>query len=501
METMIRILHLEDDPADAELVQAILAQAGLACRITRAQTRDEFETGLGDGATDIILADYRLPMYDGMSALRLVQEHRPDIPFIFVSGTMGEEAAIEALTRGATDYVLKENLSRLASAVLRALQEAANRRERRQAEQQVALMSFALNGIHEAAFMIDEKARFQYVNDEACRLLGYSREELLTMDVADIYPGFLMERWSGHWIDLKDRGTLTFERELKTNDGRIFPAEINANYLEHDGRCYDLGLARDITERKQVERERLANLRFFEGMDKVNRAIQGADDLEEMMKDLLDVVLSIFDCDRAFLMYPCDPESRTWTGRMEVHKPEYPGVRDLKREMPIDPQVAETLRILLAADGPVAFGPGTPYALPEDVAQQFGFKCFMSMIIYPKIGRPWQFGIHQCAHARTWTAEEMRMFEAIGRRLADGLSILLSYRDSREKEEFLDNVVEHIPDMIFVKDAQTLRFVRSNKAGEQPCGILAGRVVRQNRSRLFPQGGGGVLYGQGPPGA
>ena len=93
-----------------------------------------------------------------------------------------------------------------------------------------------------------------------------------------------------------------------------------------------------------------------------------------MMKDVLDVILSIFDCDRAFLMYPCDPESPTWTCPMERNKPEYPGVRDLKLEMPMDPQVAETLRILLAEDGPVTFGPGTPYALPEDVSKQFGIQ-------------------------------------------------------------------------------------------------------------------------------
>ena len=136
MEPLISILHLEDDPVDAELVQANLAEAGLACSISVAQTRDEFETALRDSGMDIVLADYQLPRYDGMSALRLVLEVCPDLPFIFVSGAMGEEAAIEALTKGATDYVLKQNLSRLAPAVQRALEEARNLRERRQAEKQ-----------------------------------------------------------------------------------------------------------------------------------------------------------------------------------------------------------------------------------------------------------------------------------------------------------------------------------------------------------------------------
>ena len=130
----IHILHLEDEPADVELVQARLEEASLSCRITRVGTRDEFEEALHQEGHDIILADFRLPMYDGMSALRLAQELRPDIPFIFVSGTMGEEAAIQGLTQGATDYVLKDALLRLPAAIERALQEAENRRERKRAE-------------------------------------------------------------------------------------------------------------------------------------------------------------------------------------------------------------------------------------------------------------------------------------------------------------------------------------------------------------------------------
>jgi PAS domain S-box-containing protein len=182
METMIHILHLEDDPADAELVQAMLAEAGLACRITPAQTRDEFETALGDGGTDIILADYRLPTYDGMSALRLAHERCPEIPFIFVSGTMGEEAAIAALTQGATDYVLKHNLSRLAPAVQRALQEARNRRERKQAqealEQSEVKMRYILDSVDEGFIVIDREYRILSANRAFCKLAALDESQV-----------------------------------------------------------------------------------------------------------------------------------------------------------------------------------------------------------------------------------------------------------------------------------------------------------------------------------
>ncbi len=134
MEKEIQILHLEDDPIDAELVRALLESAGILCKITRVQTSDEFSNALHEGGYDLILADYKLPSYDGISALRFVQAERPDIPFIFVSGTMGEDAAIDGLTQGATDYVLKNKLGRLAPAVKRALSETENRKKCRQAE-------------------------------------------------------------------------------------------------------------------------------------------------------------------------------------------------------------------------------------------------------------------------------------------------------------------------------------------------------------------------------
>jgi DNA-binding response OmpR family regulator len=124
MNTFIHILHLEDDNQDAELVQAMFEVADIACQSTRVQSGAEFSDALFKEKFDIILADYQLPGYNGISALRLAQELCSDVPFIFVSGIMGEDAVIEGLTQGATDYVLKGKLARLAPAVKRALVDA-----------------------------------------------------------------------------------------------------------------------------------------------------------------------------------------------------------------------------------------------------------------------------------------------------------------------------------------------------------------------------------------
>jgi CheY-like chemotaxis protein len=131
----LHILLLEDDAGDAELIQGLLEAEHIVCKATRVQTRAEFVAALKDTGIDVILADYKLPSFDGFSALKLAMNERPDLPFIFVSGTVGEEVAIEAVKFGATDYVLKQRLSRLAPSVQRALREARERAERTRAEE------------------------------------------------------------------------------------------------------------------------------------------------------------------------------------------------------------------------------------------------------------------------------------------------------------------------------------------------------------------------------
>ena len=134
MKPPLRLLLLEDDPVDAELVAATLSEGGVVCTAQRVDTREAFLNALREGGYDLILADYSIPGFDGMTALGLAREEAPEIPFLFVSATIGEELAIDAMHQGATDYVLKQRLGRLVPSVLRALRERDERRERKKAE-------------------------------------------------------------------------------------------------------------------------------------------------------------------------------------------------------------------------------------------------------------------------------------------------------------------------------------------------------------------------------
>src|SRR5882762_561007 len=164
MKPPLRILHLEDNPADAELIQAILETEGIICAVTRVDTQADFFASIEQGGFDLILTDYTLPSFDGLSALKIALEKCPDVPFIFVSGTLGEEVAIEALKIGATDYILKQRLSRIVPSVHRALREAKERGERKRAE---ALLSEEKRLLE----MIAKGNSLSMILDALCRLV------------------------------------------------------------------------------------------------------------------------------------------------------------------------------------------------------------------------------------------------------------------------------------------------------------------------------------------
>jgi PAS domain S-box-containing protein len=194
----------------------------------------------------------------------------------------------------------------------------------------------------------------------------------------------------------------------------------------------------DVTERKHAEKEQLAQLWFLESMDVIDRAIQGTSDLEQMMGNVLDAVLKIFRCDRAWLLDPCDPDAGSLRMAAERTRPEYVGALDAGTDIPNEPEAADVARSLLAADGPVRFDPESDCALPSGLAERFDIKSIIAMAVHPKVDKPYAFGLHQCSHPRVWTPHEERLFHEIGRRLADALDTLLMFRNLRESRRKLE---------------------------------------------------------------
>jgi PAS domain S-box-containing protein len=184
VKASLRILNLEDNASDAELNEAMLSTRWPHCELLRVETREDFVAALEQEDLDLVLSDYTMPGFNGLEALALARARRPEIPFLFVSGTIGEDTAIEALKSGATDYVLKHRLLRLIPAVDRALRETVERVERELAEEAMRQSEHKyrvlFESLGEAAFLVEEETgKVLDVNRRAGEILGYQRGQMM----------------------------------------------------------------------------------------------------------------------------------------------------------------------------------------------------------------------------------------------------------------------------------------------------------------------------------
>ena len=154
--TPLRLLQVEDTEDDAALVAAALIRSGYHVSARRVDTADALRRELNDSEWDLVIADYTIPGFSGTKALAIVREQHPDLPFIFVSGTIGEDTAVAAMRTGAHDYIMKANLARLAPAVERELRESAVRREQHLANQRVTYLAY-----HDSLTDLPNRALFQ----------------------------------------------------------------------------------------------------------------------------------------------------------------------------------------------------------------------------------------------------------------------------------------------------------------------------------------------------
>src|ERR1700730_12846022 len=197
---------------------------------------------------------------------------------------------------------------------------------------------------------------------------------------------------------------------------------------------------------KYADEERRSHLWFLESMDRISRTIHGTDDLERTVSQALDAALSIFGCDRAWLVYPCDPESQTWRTVIERTRPGFADSSFLGRDFPMDAEVAHMHRIVRSSVAALRFGLRSHNPIPAEIVERFRVRSQICIAVDPKIDKPYIFGLDQCSRARSWTLQEQRLFEAIGQRLATLLNGLLMSRELQESKARLEEAqrVAHV---------------------------------------------------------
>jgi PAS domain S-box-containing protein len=302
MKFPLRILYLEDDPRDAELVQETLASDGIEFHVMRVDNETDFIGLLQQGGFDLILADYTLPSFDGLSALKIAQQNWPHIPLIFVSGTLGEEAAIEALKFGATDYVFKMRLCRLVPSVRRALREAEERINLIRAEEALrrseAYLAEAQKLSHTGSFGWDVSSGKIYWSQETFRIFGYDPPAEPTLELV-----FRRTHPEDRALVRQIVDRVSQERKHFDFEHRLLMPNASVKYLRVVGRPSNdqlgsfefMGAVMDISDLKRAEEMRGAMARERELL-----AQQHATELKkanEALRGCLDALASVPELD------------------------------------------------------------------------------------------------------------------------------------------------------------------------------------------------------------
>jgi PAS domain S-box-containing protein len=244
----VRILHLEDDPHDADLLADTLEAAGMVCDIVRANSRQQYESALADGVYDVVLCDYNLPGYDGLSAVILARQKQPGAAVIVVSGNLGAEEAVQCLQAGAMDYIHKQRLERFAPVVKRAMQQ----REEQQLTQTI------LDTVVDGILTIDERGKVISFNRAAERMFGYAAAEVIGHNVMRLmaepdstqHDNFLQA-----YLATGEAHITGIGREvvgLRKNGG-TFPMDVAIAEMRVGNKRHYAGIVRDVSERKQAE--------------------------------------------------------------------------------------------------------------------------------------------------------------------------------------------------------------------------------------------------------
>jgi PAS domain S-box-containing protein len=260
----MKLLHLEDNRNDAELVESVLRKAWPACKIKRVDTRKDFLAALDLGGFDLILSDYTLPDMDGLKALDLALEKCPDKPFIFLSGTIGEERAVEALKRGAVDYVVKDRPGRLMPAIRQALDNVEKKSQLQRAEVRIREQAALLSKAHDAIWVTDIKQRITYWNHGAEQLSGWTEEEALGQDVRTLLFKYDHPRYLGALQKLM--ADAQWRGELRLQGKADSPVMVESRWTLVTNQAGDpesiLFINTDVTEKKKLEAQVLHTQRM-----------------------------------------------------------------------------------------------------------------------------------------------------------------------------------------------------------------------------------------------
>jgi two-component system cell cycle sensor histidine kinase/response regulator CckA len=282
----MRVLHLEDSADDCALIEHFLAEAWPDCEVVRVENRADYESALARGGFDVILSDFALPGFDGLTALQIARSRCPDKPYLFISGTIGEERAIDALKHGAADYVLKDRPSRLVPAIRRALAVVEEGEKRRLAEAQLREQAILLDKARDAIIATDLELKISYWNPSAEKLYGWPSTLVLGRPLGELGLHSNPARLRKALGELLAAGEWRGDFQLQTRDGAIVQVETTWSLVyDREGQPRSLLLIdTDVTEKRKYQ----SQLLHAERLDSIGMLAGGvAHDLNNVLAPIM----------------------------------------------------------------------------------------------------------------------------------------------------------------------------------------------------------------------
>jgi len=304
------------------------------------------------------------------------------------------------------------------------------------------------------ALIIDEDGRcvevlnpgYSLLYKKAEQVTGLLLHEIFSKSQADSFLAVITEA-----ITTSDTQILEYTLNIDSIP-RWFEARVSSIPVEHGTKPTVVWLARDISARKKAELAIKESQYYFENLDRISRAMSQASDTNSMLFRVVEEILAIFQVDRAWFAYPCDPTAPTWSIPVEATVPEHPGLFALKTEMPGDHSTARAFELALDSKDPVVFissasmdhlengalemlaaGPSSEFNIVEfeelsETLSSFNIKSQIAIALRPKVGKPWLLGVHQCSHFRRWSNNEVKLFREIAERVTDCLTNFVLFR-------------------------------------------------------------------------
>ena len=268
MSKPLNVLLVEDSEDDAMLTRRQLVRAGFEPRCQRVDSAEHMQVALDAQSWDVVISDYHMPSFSGAAALKLLQTTGLDLPFIIVSGAIGEEVAVELMRAGAHDYIMKDNLARLAPAIERELREAGERRARREAEADLRLAAKVFEGSVEGILITDKSGRILRVNQAFMDITGYGEDEVIGQRPRMLQSGRHDEAFFRHlWVSLIETGSWQGEIWNRRKSGEVYPEWLTISAVSDESGevTHYIGGFTDLSQQKQAE-DHIQHLMYYDAL-------------------------------------------------------------------------------------------------------------------------------------------------------------------------------------------------------------------------------------------